>query len=107
MPIYVDPVGLQIAERSMNSTVAINIDPIPVKDALRLCLKQLGLGFSVRSGFLMITDEDSATIPLYEDPMQVVGHSFLALVAAAVGGLAARFVSDRTPRVPGQDQAAA
>ena len=107
MPIYVDPVGLQIAERSMNSTVAINIDPIPVKDALRLCLKQLGLGFTVRSGFIMISDEDSATIPMYEDPMQVVGHSFLALVAAAVGGLAARFVCDRAPRAAGEDRATA
>ena len=66
--------------------------------ALRLCLKQLGLGYTVRSGFLMISDEDSASVPVYEDPVQVVGHSLLALVAAAVGAVAAPFVSDRMRR---------
>jgi hypothetical protein len=107
IPIYVDPVGLQIAERSLSSTVSIDIDPIPVKDALRLCLKQLGLGFTLRQGFIMISDDDSATIPIYEDPMQVVGQSFLALVAAVVGGVAARFVCERTPRAAVEDRAAA
>jgi hypothetical protein len=107
IPIYVDPLGLQYAERSLNSTVRINIDDIPVRDGLRLCLKQLGLGFTVRSGFLMISDEDSATIPVYEDPVQVVGHSLLALIAAGLGALAAPFVSDRTRRPRGRDRATA
>ena len=107
IPIYVDPVGLQTAQRSMNSTVMIDLDAIPVKDALRLCLKQLGLGFNVRDGFLMITDEDSATIPAYEDPVQVVGHSLLALIGASVGCLAAGFVSDRVRRGRGEHHAIA
>ena len=98
IPIYLDPIGLQTAERSLNSTVQIDIDAIPTRDALRLCLKQLGLGYTVRSGFLMISDEDSASVPVYEDPVQVVGHSLLALVAAAVGAVAAPFVSDRMRR---------
>jgi hypothetical protein len=107
IPIYVDPLGLQTAGRSMNSTVTIELDAIPVKDALRLCLKQLGLGFNVRSGFLLISNEDTATIPAYEDPEQVVGHSFLALIAAAFGGLAARFVTDWSRRVRGENRAGA
>jgi hypothetical protein len=98
IPIYIDPVGLQVTQRSLNSTVQIEIDAIPTRDALRLCLKQLGLGYTVRSGFLMITDADSATIPVYEDPVQVVGHSLLALIAAAAGAVAAPFVSDRMRR---------
>ena len=95
IPIYVDPVGLQLAERSMNSTVQIDIEAIPVRDALRLCLKQIGLGFSARDGFIMITNEEAATLPVYEDPLQVVGHSFLALAAALLGALAGQFVCGR------------
>lgn len=95
IPIYVDPIGLQVAERTLDSTVQMEFDAIPVRDALRLILKQLGLSFSLRSGFIIITDEDSATIPIYDDPIQVVGHSLLALVAAGIGAFAARLVSDR------------
>jgi hypothetical protein len=100
IPIYVDPVGLQNAEKSITSTVRnLDFDAIPVKDALRLCSRQLDLGFSVRQGFVMISDENSATIPVYEDPVQVVGHSLLALIAAGIGGaVAARFVSGRMRR---------
>jgi len=98
IPIYVDPIGLQTAERSLNSTVQIDIDAIPVRDGLRLCLKQLGLGFSVRDGFMMITDEDSAAIPVYEDSVQVVGHSLVALIAAGLGAVAAPFFLERLRR---------
>ncbi len=98
IPIYVDPVGLQIAEQNLQSTVIIEHEAIPVRDALRLCLKQVGLGFTVRSGFLHITDEESARVPVYEDPVQVVGHSLFALFAAGLGALAARFVSDSVGR---------
>ncbi len=94
MPIYIDPIGLQTAEQSLSSTVRIDRDAIPVMDGLRLCLKQLGLEFGVRSGYIMISDADLATIPVYEDPVQVVGHSGLALIAAGVGAAAARFISD-------------
>jgi hypothetical protein len=94
IPIYVDPIGLQNAERSLHSTVQIDVDAITVRDGLRLSLKQLGLGYTLRSGYLMISDEDSATIPVYEDPVQVVGHSFLALIAAVLGGVAAPFLVD-------------
>ncbi len=95
IPIYVDPIGLETAERTLSSTVQLDVDAIPVRVALRLCLKQLGLGFSVRSGVVMISDKDSATIPVYEDPVQVVGHSLLALIAAGLGAVSASFVSDR------------
>ncbi len=97
IPIYVDPVGLRNAEQSLTSTVRnINWDAIPVGDGLRVCLMQLDLGFSVRSGFILITDD--AAIPVYEDPVQVVGHSLLALIAAGVGATASRFVSDHARR---------
>ena len=52
----------------------------------------------------MISDEDSATIPVYEDPVQVVGHSLLALIAAGMGAAAARFVSGRARRLERADR---
>ena len=59
IPIYVDPIGLQEAERSLNSTVQIDLEGVPLKTTLRLILKQLGLAYTVKDGFLMITSEDS------------------------------------------------
>ncbi len=99
MPIYVDPQGLQTAERTMQSPVRIDRDPIPVREALRLCVKQLDLGFTIRSGFIMISDGDSVTLPVYEDPVQVVGHSLFALIAAGLGAAAARFACGRAHRL--------
>jgi RNA polymerase sigma factor (sigma-70 family) len=55
IPIYVDPLGLQHAERSINSTVTINLEGIPLKTSLRLILKQLGLAYCVRDGVLIIS----------------------------------------------------
>jgi hypothetical protein len=55
IPIYVDPQGLHDAERSMNSTVQIDLEHIPLKTSLRLILKQLGLAYCVRDGVLIIS----------------------------------------------------
>ena len=34
IPIYVDPLGLQEAERSLNSTVTIDLEGVPLKTTL-------------------------------------------------------------------------
>ncbi len=60
IPIYVDPVGLQEAEKSLNSTVVIDVTQVPLRTSLRLILKQLGLMYRVKDGLLTITSEDSA-----------------------------------------------
>jgi tetratricopeptide (TPR) repeat protein len=59
IPIYVDPLGLQEAERSLNSTVTMDLEGVPLKTTLKLMLKQIGLAYTVKGGFLMITSEDS------------------------------------------------
>ncbi len=59
LPIYVDPVGLQEAERSLNSTVAIDLPAVPLRTGLRLTLKQLGLAYKIEEGVLIITSEES------------------------------------------------
>jgi hypothetical protein len=55
IPIYVDPLGLQEAGRSLTSTITIDLEGVPLKTTLRLLLKQLGLAYLVRDGRLVIS----------------------------------------------------
>ena len=65
IPIYVDPIGLQDADKTMADTVVINLDDTPLKYTLRLLLKQLDLTYMVRDGLLTITStaEDDQVTP--------------------------------------------
>jgi hypothetical protein len=93
VPIYVDPFGLREARQTMTSKVVIDVKGATVKNCLSHCLRQLDLTFSVRDGFLVVTDAGTV-LPVYEDPFLIVGHCFLALIAAALGGVLAPLVSD-------------
>jgi hypothetical protein len=64
IPIYVDPIGLQEAERSLNSTVQMDLDGVPLRRTLQLMLTQLGLAYFVEDGMLVVTSEDRAREPL-------------------------------------------
>ncbi|HEV3163158.1 MAG TPA: STN domain-containing protein [Isosphaeraceae bacterium] len=58
--IYVDPIGLQEAEKTLDSPIEINIKGVPLVTSLALALKQLGLVFSVnQDGLVLITGESS------------------------------------------------
>jgi hypothetical protein len=94
IPIYVDPIGLQEAERSMTSTIRLDRDDLPLKTALHYCLRQLDLTYRVSDGYLQITSADEE-LPIAVDPFLVVGHCLLALIAAALGGAAAPLVAGR------------
>jgi hypothetical protein len=61
IPLYVDPIGLQEAERSMHSTVKRppSADTLALGEHLRRLLDPLGLGYQVGDGFLMITSKES------------------------------------------------
>jgi hypothetical protein len=59
IPIYVDPLGLQEAYKTMASPVAFNLKDVPLRTSLKLMLKQLGLGYQVQDGLLMITSLES------------------------------------------------
>ena len=60
IPIYVDPVGLQEAEKSMTSTVRnMDLEGVPLRRTLQLLLKQLDLIYFVEDGLLYITSKDS------------------------------------------------
>jgi hypothetical protein len=61
IPIYVDPIGLQEAEKSMTSTVRnIDLQGVPLRVTLNLVLNQLDLTYKVKDGFLKITSLESA-----------------------------------------------
>ena len=59
LPIYVDPVGLQEADKTLASTVTLDLEGIPVKTTLRLVLKQVGLAYEVKDGLVTISSPDS------------------------------------------------
>jgi hypothetical protein len=98
MPIYVDPIGIQEAEQTMNSKIAaMTVKGVPLQTTLAHCLKQIGMGFGVEGGLIVITSSEAVpqwSIEPYDDPYQIVGHCLLALVAAAVGGAVAPWVCD-------------
>jgi hypothetical protein len=96
IPIYVDPIRLQEAEKSMTSTVGVRIDrdDIALKNSLHLCLRQLQLAYCVKNGFLQITCADDE-LPINEDSFLIVGHCLFGLIAAALGGAAGLLVAGR------------
>jgi len=63
IPIYVDPVGLQDADKTMASTVTFNMEGVPLKTALRLLLAQIGLTYHVGEGLLTITSTSADDEP--------------------------------------------
>jgi RNA polymerase sigma factor (sigma-70 family) len=64
IPIYIDPVGLQEAEKSMTSPVQLDLEGIPLRRTLQLMLSQLGLLYYVDDGILVITSQDSEATQL-------------------------------------------
>jgi hypothetical protein len=96
IPIFVDPIGLQEAEKSMTSTVIFDVEDVPLQTSLHICLQQLGLAYRVKDGFLQISCDsewESELLPSAENPFVIVGHSLLAVVAAAIGAAAAQIVA--------------
>ncbi|MGO9471601.1 MAG: hypothetical protein ACLQVF_46555 [Isosphaeraceae bacterium] len=96
IPIYLDPIGLQEADKSPQAVVSLDIDGVPLKSTLYLCLKQLDLAYCIRDGVLVITSEESQESGpvVYEDPFLIGGHCVLTLLAAVLGGVLAPLVSD-------------
>ena len=63
IPIYVDPVGLNEAEKTMTSPITLDLQGVALRDSLRLGLKQIGLMYTVKDGLLSITSESSEDSP--------------------------------------------
>ena len=69
LPIYVDPVGLQEAEKTMQSPVVMELENVPIRTALRLMLRQLDLDYAVEDGILIISTAGELTHILARGPM--------------------------------------
>jgi RNA polymerase sigma factor (sigma-70 family) len=66
LPIYVDPLGLQEAEKTEKSPVTIDLEDIPLKLSLRLLLKQLNLAYCIRDGVVIISSVEGIQQELKE-----------------------------------------
>ena len=56
IPIYVDPAGIQEADKTTQSPIVLNLEGLPLAFTLKLALKQLDLMYEVRpEGLLYIT----------------------------------------------------
>ena len=61
IPIYVDPIGLQEAEKTMSSPITLDLEGVPLETSLRLALKSLGMDYCVKDGVLYISDGESVS----------------------------------------------
>ena len=86
IPIYVDPQGLQDADKTMASTVQISLEGIPLKTTLRLLLKQLNLVYTVKDGLLTITSNSSEDQPTEIRVYQVADLAIIPLSLMGGGG---------------------
>ncbi len=111
LTIYADPIEMHMARVNLHlgpgsivgvkiPMVSIDRENIPAKDALRLCLAPIGLTYRVWAGYVRIVPGAYRPLSVYDDPVMLVGHSLLALIAAAVGGVAAPIVSRLCGRRP-------
>jgi RNA polymerase sigma factor (sigma-70 family) len=62
VPIYVDPIGLQEAEKTLTSPITMDLEGVPLKRTLQLALKQLGLFYRVQDGMIYISAEGSEDV---------------------------------------------
>jgi len=67
VPIYVDPKGLEEADCTITSPIALDLEGIPLKTTLRLMLKQVGLAYCVRDGVLIISSTQGIADELAEE----------------------------------------
>jgi len=67
IPIYVDPVGLLEAEKTLTTPISFTARGEPLKSSLERLLRSIDLTYVVKDGFLMVTSRSS------EDPMPAGG----------------------------------
>jgi hypothetical protein len=87
IPIYVDPLGLQEAEKSMTSTVRnMDLEGVPLKRTLQLLLKQIELIYFVEDGMLYITAGDSEIAKRHLEPATAEPSPIAQKIARAERG---------------------
>ncbi len=92
IPIYVDPIGLQDADKTESDTVKMKLEGIPLKATLRLLLKQLSLTYTVKDGLMTITSTASDDQPTeirvyYAADLALIPLSLISGGGAGGGGM--------------------
>ncbi len=87
LSIYVDPQALEEAQEAMSSPVVIDLEDVPLRFALRLVLKQLGLAYCVRDGVVMISTLDGIQQELKEAQAEQIGLNPDKFPFAGMGGM--------------------
>jgi hypothetical protein len=100
LSIYVNPIGLQEAEKTMASPISIDLEGVPLRTTLYLMLNQLDLGYQIQDGMIYISSHRGDDVRPFDDvlpftvgldPYLSVGHCLLALLAAGLGAMLARW----------------
>ena len=94
LPIYVDFEGLRDADKTLESTVQIDLENSSLDSTLRIVMRQLGLYSDVRDGMVYITGHSRDDLPRI-DYYLLVGHCCLALLSAGLGAFLVPLVSHR------------
>jgi hypothetical protein len=90
IPIYVDPVGLQEAEKTMSSPITLNLEGVTLKKSLKLMLKQLTLAYTVKDGLMTITAELSKDQPTEIRVYPVADLAIIPFSLMGGGGMGGR-----------------
>jgi hypothetical protein len=93
--IYVDPVALNQAGKTMKSPVTLDVEGVTLRVTLGLLLKQLDLGYVVQDGMLKIGNASTVSSAT---PFRRMGHCYWALLAAFCGGCAGRTLHNTRTR---------
>jgi hypothetical protein len=59
IPIYVDPLGLQEAEKTLTTPISFTAKGEPLKSSFERLLRSIDLTYVVKDGFLMVTSRSS------------------------------------------------
>jgi hypothetical protein len=84
IPIYVDPIGLQEAEKTLASPIELQLEDVPVRTTLRLILKQISMIYKVEDGMLKVTVD--VTVPDSQGNISAEGN-LLRSQRRTAGGL--------------------
>ena len=58
IPVYVDPIGLEEQEVTLESPIQLDLRTIPLRRTLQLALRPLGLSYAVMDGMIVISSPD-------------------------------------------------
>ncbi len=87
LSIYVDPEALEEAEKTLASPVTIDLEDVPLRFALRLVLKQLGLAYCIRDGVVIISTVDGIQQELREAQAEQLGLNPEKFPMGGMGGM--------------------